>query len=157
MGQRMLARFTGIVRRKGASAWLSEAVTDILASVRLRTRARVRTEVVIILQQTEAGLRTDITAMEDRHTGTSARLRSEKSLLENELAQTRRGERDTHQQDIARLKREAEESWDGERVENAPLRERINDIATEVARLTMVLEGADSPIETMLASEFTTA
>jgi hypothetical protein len=104
------------------------------------------------LQQTETGLRADMTVMEDRHTGTSARLRSEKSLLENELAQTR-SERDAHQQDIARLKREAEESWDGERVENALLRERINEIATEVARLTMVLEGPDSPIEAMLASE----
>ena len=112
---------------------------------------RLRTEVET-LQKTETGLRADMTAMEDRHTGTSARLRSEKSLLENELAQTR-GERDAHQQEIARLKREAEESWDGERVENALLRERINDIATEVARLTMVLEGPDSPIEAMLASE----
>jgi hypothetical protein len=38
-------------------------------------------------------------------------------------------------------------------VENALLRERINDIAAEIARLTVALEGSDSPIEAMLASE----
>ena len=38
-----------------------------------------------------------------------------------------------------------------ERVENALLRERINDVAAEVARLTAVLEGPGSPIESMLA------
>ena len=38
-------------------------------------------------------------------------------------------------------------------MENALLRERINDIAAEIARLTIALEGADSPIEAMLTSE----
>jgi hypothetical protein len=33
------------------------------------------------------------------------------------------------------------------------LRERINDIAAEVAKLAMQLEGPNSPIEAMLASE----
>ena len=49
------------------------------------------------------------------------------------------------------MKREAEQTWAAERVENALLRERINDIAAEIARLTVALEGADSPIEAMLA------
>jgi hypothetical protein len=39
------------------------------------------------------------------------------------------------------MKREAEATWASERVENALLRERINDVAAEVARLTSVLEG----------------
>ena len=51
------------------------------------------------------------------------------------------------------MKREAETAWAAERVENALLRERINDVAAEVARLTAVLEGPGSPIETMLAVE----
>jgi len=38
-------------------------------------------------------------------------------------------------------------------MENALLRERINDIAAEVAKLAMQLEGPNSPIEAMLASE----
>jgi hypothetical protein len=49
------------------------------------------------------------------------------------------------------MKREAESSWAAERVENALLRERINDVAAEVARLTSVLEGPGSRIDTILA------
>ena len=49
------------------------------------------------------------------------------------------------------MKRDAETTWAAERVENALLRERINDVAAEVARLTAALEGPGSPIESMLA------
>jgi hypothetical protein len=48
------------------------------------------------------------------------------------------------------MKRDAEANWAAERVENALLRERINDIATEVTKLAVVLEGPDSPIDTLL-------
>ncbi|MEZ5786497.1 MAG: hypothetical protein R3D62_08520 [Xanthobacteraceae bacterium] len=69
-------------------------------------------------------------------------------------------ERNEAREENARLKREAnallqgsEASWATERVENALLRERINDIAAEVARLTLALEGPGSPIEAMLAED----
>ena len=51
------------------------------------------------------------------------------------------------------MKREVEATWATERMENAVLRERINDVAAEVARLTSVLEGPGSPIDTMLAGD----
>jgi hypothetical protein len=54
---------------------------------------------------------------------------------------------------MAAMKRDAEQTWASERVENALLRERINDIAAEIARLTVALEGKDSPIDAMLAAE----
>jgi hypothetical protein len=73
-------------------------------------------------------------------------------LLEGELVRAR-DERAKLHQEIASMKREAEATWATERVENALLRERINDIATEVAHLTMVLEGPGSPIETILAGQ----
>jgi hypothetical protein len=38
-------------------------------------------------------------------------------------------------------------------MENALLRERINDIAAEVAKLAMTLEGPNSAIEAILAAE----
>jgi hypothetical protein len=38
-------------------------------------------------------------------------------------------------------------------MENALLRERINDIAAEVAKLAIQLEGPNSPIEALLATE----
>ena len=50
-------------------------------------------------------------------------------------------------------KREAEATWAAERVENALLRERINDVAAEVARLTQVLEGPGSRIDAILAED----
>jgi chromosome segregation ATPase len=55
------------------------------------------------------------------------------------------------QAELSALKREAEGSWQAERAENALLRERINDIAAEVAQLAVALEGPGSPIEAILA------
>ena len=49
------------------------------------------------------------------------------------------------------MKRDTESTWASERVENALLRERINDVAAEVARLTAALEGPGSPIESLAA------
>jgi hypothetical protein len=51
------------------------------------------------------------------------------------------------------MKREAEASWASERVENALLRERINDVAAQIASMTSVLEGPNSPIEQILAAD----
>ncbi|TKW77584.1 MAG: hypothetical protein DI543_14915, partial [Bradyrhizobium icense] len=55
------------------------------------------------------------------------------------------------QRDINAIQQQAESSWQTERMENALLRERINDIAAEVAKLAMQLEGPNSAIEAMLA------
>jgi chromosome segregation ATPase len=55
------------------------------------------------------------------------------------------------QDEIASLRRDTESTGTAERVENALLRERINDVAAEVARLTATLEGPSSPIEAILA------
>ena len=50
-------------------------------------------------------------------------------------------ERTKLQREIATMRRDTESTWAAERVENALLRERINDVAAEVARLTAALEG----------------
>jgi hypothetical protein len=57
------------------------------------------------------------------------------------------------QRDINAIQQQTESSWATERMENALLRERINDIAAEVAKLAMQLEGPNSAIEAMLAAE----
>ena len=51
------------------------------------------------------------------------------------------------------MKSDHESTWSVERMENAVLRERINDVAAEVARLTAALEGPDSPIEAILSAD----
>jgi chromosome segregation ATPase len=57
------------------------------------------------------------------------------------------------QRELAALRKEAEEIWAAERVDSAVLRERINDIAADVARLTLALEGPASPIQSMLDAD----
>ena len=102
-------------------------------------------------RRAEADLRAELGATGDRHRESADAVRAENVRLKAELAQVS-DERTRLQQEIATMKREAEQAWASERVENALLRERINDIAAEVARLTMALEGPGSPIEAILAS-----
>ena len=89
--------------------------------------------------------------MSSSSTRSVERQKAEIVRLEGELAAAHevRGKLET---EIADLKREAESTWASERVENALLRERINDVAAEVARLTAALEGPDSPIDALLAA-----
>ena len=103
-------------------------------------------------RKTEIDLRAELANAASRSRAAAEGLVKEKALIEDQLAQSK-AERTKLQQEIAAMKREAEQTWAAERVENALLRERINDIAAEIARLTVALEGAGSPIEVMLASE----
>src|SRR5262249_43897497 len=80
------------------------------------------------------------------------KLKTEKAAVEEQL-RLARDERAKLQRDINAIQQQAESSWATERMENALLRERINDIAAEVAKLAMQLEGPNSPIEAMLAAE----
>ena len=84
------------------------------------------------------------------------KLRTEKAAVEEQL-RIARDERAKLQRDINAIQQQAESSWATERMENALLRERINDIAAEVAKLAIQLEGPNSPIEAMLAAEPATA
>ena len=80
------------------------------------------------------------------------KLRSEKAAVEEQL-RIARDERAKLQRDINAIQQQAESSWQTERMENALLRERINDIAAEVAKLAMQIEGPNSAIEAMLSAE----
>jgi chromosome segregation ATPase len=105
-----------------------------------------------VARRTEADLRTAIAELDGRSSATSQKLKSENAQLSAELERTRE-ERDRAARDLANMKREAEENWASERVENALLRERINDVAAEVARLASALEGPNSTIDAILATE----
>jgi chromosome segregation ATPase len=100
-------------------------------------------------RKTEADLRSELSASGNRSSGAVDRFRTEISQLEAQLAAAI-DERTKLQREISTMKRDAESTWAAERVENALLRERINDVAAEVARLTAALEGPGSPIESML-------
>src|SRR5712672_105207 len=97
-------------------------------------------------------MRDEITAMNGGKAPAIEKLRAEKAAVEEQL-RIARDERAKLQRDINAIQQQAESAWATERMENALLRERINDIAAEVAKLAMQLEGPNSPIEAMLAAE----
>lgn len=104
-------------------------------------------------EQTIKELRIEIAGLSGgRSSAATETLRAEKAALEEQL-RTARDERAKLQRDINAIQQQAESSWATERMENALLRERINDIAAEVAKLAMQLEGPNSPIEALLAAE----
>jgi len=98
----------------------------------------------------ENDLREELENAGGRSSGAVDKFRADISQLEALLAAAIE-ERTKLQREIGTMKRDAETTWAAERVENALLRERINDVAAEVARVTAVLEGPGSPIESMLA------
>jgi len=97
----------------------------------------------------ESDLREELSAAGSRNSSAAEKFRADIGELEAQLAAAVE-ERTKLQREITTMKRDAESTWAAERVENALLRERINDVAAEVARLTAALEGPDSPIEAML-------
>ena len=103
-------------------------------------------------RKTEGDLRAAVAELDNRASSAHETLKAEKAQLQAELGRTR-DERNRLANDLAGMKRETEESWASERVENALLRERINDVAAEVARLASALEGPNSPIDAILAAE----
>src|ERR1700694_1206693 len=104
-------------------------------------------------ERTASELRAEIAALSaGGRSPAIEKLRNEKAAVEEQL-RIARDERAKLQRDLSAIQQQAESSWATERMENALLRERINDIAAEVAKLAMQLEGPNSPIEAMLAAE----
>ncbi|MBN8992416.1 MAG: hypothetical protein J0H42_29605 [Rhizobiales bacterium] len=106
-----------------------------------------------VAERTAKELRVEIAALsQGGHSPAIEKLRTEKAAVEEQL-RVARDERAKLQRDINAIQQQAESSWATERMENALLRERINDIAAEVAKLAIQLEGPNSAIEAMLAAE----
>src|SRR5579862_1876621 len=122
-----------------------------LASERESTSAELRAR-ASAAQRIEADLRAELAARETQHRTAGDALTAEKALVDEQLRQALE-ERERLAREVDTMKREAENAWATERMETAVMRERINDVAAEVARLTSVLEGPNSPIETILAGD----
>ena len=103
-------------------------------------------------ERTIKELRDEIAGMSGGKAPAIEKLRTEKAAVEEQL-RAARDERSKLQRDLNAIHQQAESAWATERMENALLRERINDIAAEVAKLAITLEGPNSAIEAMLASE----
>jgi septal ring factor EnvC (AmiA/AmiB activator) len=103
-------------------------------------------------QRTELDVRAALADAENRHRADTEAIYAEKASLEEQLQHSHE-ERAKLQREIAAIKHDAESTWEGEHMENALLRERINDVAAEVARLTAALEGPGSPISSILNND----
>jgi chromosome segregation ATPase len=103
-------------------------------------------------RKVEGDLRAALIETEGRSNSATQNLRTENVQLQAAIAHAKE-ERDRYARDLGTMKRETEEAWASERVENALLRERINDVAAEVARLASRLEGPNSTIDALLAAE----
>jgi chromosome segregation ATPase len=140
---------------------LSGRVTDLEA--RLATQGKLLAEREFEnnqLRQTSETAERTVKELRDEVAGLSGggkssaveKLRVEKAAVEEQL-RLARDERAKLQREINVIQQQAESTWAQERMENALLRERINDIAAEVAKLAMQIEGPNSTIEAMLAAE----
>jgi chromosome segregation ATPase len=139
---------------------LSRRVQELLA--RLDEHERLATERESAAEQYRNQVAAGAKAQADAHAAFAERenshrvanetLSAAKAQAEEQLAQLSQ-ERDQLRREIVTMKQEAENAWAAERMETAVMRERINDVAAEVARLTAALEGPSSPIEAILAGE----
>jgi chromosome segregation ATPase len=106
-----------------------------------------------LLQQREAelaSLTSEIASLHEQSAATEGRLLDANAALQSELA-TAGNNFVQAQAELAALNREADATWRAERNENTLLRERISDIAAQIAHMTMTLEKSGSPIAAILA------
>jgi chromosome segregation ATPase len=98
----------------------------------------------------EADTRAHFTEAENLSKATIERQRAEKTLLESQL---KRGEEERARltRELETMRREAETAFANERKESAVMRERIAELAAEMARITSLIEGPGNPIEAILA------
>ncbi len=96
--------------------------------------------------------RDKLTESESQHAAAMEKVLAQNRSLEEQLGQSYH-ECIKLEHELATLKRQVEATWASERMANAVLRERINDVAGEVVRVAHALEGLGSPIETMLAGK----
>ena len=85
------------------------------------------------------------------HFGSVDQFDADVRQLEQQLA-VALAERSRLQREIAAIKRDAKQTWAAERIESALFRERINDVAYEVVRITRSLDTPGSSIRPISAN-----
>ena len=104
----------------------------------------------------EFNLHPELAKAEIRHASEVERLKADKAAAEEELMKSRQ-ECAKLQDFIETMQKQVETTWASERMANAVLRERINDVASEVVRVAVALEGLNSPIDTLVAGKSASA
>ena len=94
----------------------------------------------------------EVAKLESRHAAEIEGLKAEKSAVEAALSQSR-AECAELKGSLESMRKQVETTWASERMANAVLRERINDVASEVVRVAVALEGLNSPIDSLVAGK----
>jgi chromosome segregation ATPase len=100
----------------------------------------------------EFNLHPELAKAEIRHAAEIEGLRADRASVEGQLIAARE-ECARLQNYIESMKKQVETTWASERMANAVLRERINDVASEVVRVAVALEGLNSPIDSLVAGK----
>jgi chromosome segregation ATPase len=104
----------------------------------------------------EFNLHPELAKAESRHAAEIESLKADKASAQEQLVQSR--EECAKLQDyIESMQKQVETTWASERMANAVLRERINDVASEVVRVAVALEGLNSPIDSLVAGKTASA
>jgi hypothetical protein len=103
----------------------------------------------------EFNVHPEITKIQQLHAAEIENMKADKALVEEQLRQSKE-EGLRMQFEMESLGKQVETTWASERMANAVLRERINDVASEVVRVAVALEGLSSPIETLIAAKSAT-
>jgi chromosome segregation ATPase len=104
----------------------------------------------------EFNLHPELAKAESRHAAEIESLKAEKASVEAQLRQSRE-ECAELQGFIESMHKQVETTWASERMANAVLRERINDVASEVVRVAVALEGLNSPMDSLVAGKTASA
>jgi chromosome segregation ATPase len=100
----------------------------------------------------EFNLHPELAKAQSRHAAEIESLTAEKASVEEQLKQSREECAKLHDY-IESMKKQVETTWASERMANAVLRERINDVASEVVRVAVALEGLNSPMDSLVAGK----
>jgi chromosome segregation ATPase len=104
----------------------------------------------------EFNLHPELAKAELRHAAEIESLKADRASIAEELVAAR-AECAKLQDYIESMKKQVETTWASERMANAVLRERINDVASEVVRVAVALEGLNSPIDSLVAGKAASA
>jgi chromosome segregation ATPase len=101
-------------------------------------------------------LHPELAKIEARHAADMESLQTEKASMEEQLDQSLE-DCARLQNELDSMKKQVETTWASERMANAVLRERINDVASEVVRVAVALEGLNSPMDSLAAGKIASA
>lgn len=145
-------------RERAASAQLLSTETELVTKTKALSeieRALAERKSEFARFMAEFNVHPEISSLRQVHAVEIGSLKAAKAEVEEQLRQSKE-DCINLQCEINAIEKQVELTWSSERMANAVLRERINDVASEVVRVATALEGLHSPIDAMVSAKFAT-